>query len=484
MTPPREAQDQEPTIHFGTAGWRGIIGEDFTIGNVRRMCQALANLVVRHQGCQAQGVLIGYDRRFLSDRAARAAAEVFGGNNIPVFMLDEAAPTPLITYATAAQNAALGLAFTASHNPPEWNGLKVFHSDGSLLHTHETDAIGAEANSLSAGDVVKAEFDVALEAGLVRMTDYTSAYIDAIEAFVDLRAIRQARLRVIIDAMYGVGHLVLGPILVEARCRVTSIHTSHDPLFGGRAPTPEPAALSDLIRLVKEGNYDLGLAMDGDADRLTVVDEQGHFIHANDILLLTYYYLHEIKGQRGGVVRNISTTHLIDRLAARLGEHCYEVPVGFMHVARAMREHDCLLAGEGSGGLTIRGYIPGKDGVLTAMLLVDMVACTGQPISALREQVYALTGRLYTVIDNSPATDEMKATIPRRLAETSAESIGPYPVKSVSHVDGIRFLLENDNWLLIRFSGTEPVFRLCAEADTLEKAAELVAYAKQLTQLT
>jgi phosphomannomutase len=231
--------EERKEIHFGTGGWRAVIGEGFTMGNVRRLSQAMANHITR-EGSEAQGVLIGYDRRFLSDRAAKAAAEVFAGNNIPATLLSEAAPTPLITYATSAQGAALGLAFTASHNPPEWNGLKVFWGDGSLLLTEETDRIEAEANTLTAADVVKIELDLALRSGIVRHADFTNHYVDAVESLVDMQAIRRAALRVIIDPMYGVGQVTLDTILTEARCRVTTIHGRHDPLFGGRRRALRP----------------------------------------------------------------------------------------------------------------------------------------------------------------------------------------------------------------------------------------------------
>ncbi len=474
--------EEENQIRFGTGGWRAIIGEGFTFGNIRRLCQALANLVVR-EGNEAKGVLIGFDRRFLSGRAGQAAAEVFAGNNIKAFLMEEDAPTPLITYATSVQEAALGLAFTASHNPPEWNGLKVFRSDGSLLNTDETNAIEDEANRLTTADVVKLELDLGLVAGIIESVNHTNAYIDSVESFIDLHAIREAGLSILIDPMYGVGQLTLATILTEARCRVTTIHERHDPLFGGRSPTPDLHALSNMIRLIKEGRYDMGLAMDGDADRIALVDEAGSYVEVNDILLMLYYYLRAFKGQRGGVVRNIATSHMLDRLARHFGESSYEVPVGFKHVAATMDAHDCLLGGESSGGLTIRGHIKGKDGILAAVLIVEMLAKTGKSISALREAIYEITGRLFTLEVGMPATPEMKIIIPQRLVKHPIDAIGPYPVQSMSYEDGTKFLLENDNWLLIRFSGTEPLLRIVAEADSPEKAEAMVEWARRLTQL-
>lgn len=470
--------EEENKVAFGTGGWRAVIGEGFTLHNVRRLCQALANEITR-QGLEKQGVIIGYDRRFLSTQASEAAAEVFAGNNIHTIILSEDAPTPLITYATDLLNAAYGLAFTASHNPPEWNGLKVFHGDGSLLLDHETRQIEDETDSLTIHDVVKLELDLAMAAGIVEKRDFTNEYVDAVEKFIDLQAIRDAGLRIVVDPMYGVGQVTLGIILTEARARVTFIHERRNPLFGGRSPAPDLEALRMLRTHVVEDGYDLGVATDGDADRIAIIDEKGEYITTNDILLLLYYYLHEIRGERGGVVRNLATTHLLDRLAAHFGESCQEVPVGFKHIAAGMVEHDALLGGESSGGLTIRGHILGKDGIFAAALICEMLAKTGQTISQLRDTVYAITGSLTSLEDNIPATPEMKVMVPRRVAETEISHIGSYPVTHISTMDGIKFYLENDNWLLLRFSGTEPVLRMFAEADSPEKAQELLDYLKQ-----
>ncbi|MBC8446738.1 MAG: NTP transferase domain-containing protein [Chloroflexi bacterium] len=474
--------EEESIVRFGTGGWRAIIGEGFTLHNVRRLAQALANGIIR-QGREAQGVLIGYDRRFLSDRAAEAAAEVFAGNNIPVILLAEDAPTPLVTYATCTQGTALGLVFTASHNPPEWNGLKVFHTDGSLLLDEETELIEAETNRLTPEEVIKIDLALGLETGVVRPADFTNEYVDAVESLIDLQTIRRAGLKVILDPMYGVGQVTLEIILTEARCRLTTIHERRDPLFGGRSPAPNVEALRLLMHTIQDGDYDLGLATDGDADRVAIVDERGEYIPINDVLLLLYHYLHAVRGERGGVVRNVATTHLLDRLAAHLGEECCEVPVGFKHIAAAMKRHDALLGGESSGGLTIRGHILGKDGIFAAALVVEMLARTGQRICELLEAIYGITGRLYVVEDNVPATSEMKVIIPRQLRESKIEQIGPYPVLSVSYLDGTKFLLENDNWVLVRFSGTEPVLRLFAEADTPQKAQELIQWTKRFIRL-
>jgi phosphomannomutase/CTP:molybdopterin cytidylyltransferase MocA len=477
---PRREEEQNQ-VAFGTGGWRAVIGEGFTVHNVRRLSQALANEITR-QGAEKQGVLIGFDRRFLSNRAGEAAAEVFAGNNIPVTLLSEDAPTPLITYATALQKAAYGLAFTASHNPPEWNGLKVFHGDGSLLLDDQTAKIQAETNRLTLEEVIKIDLDIALENGIVRRCDFTNEYVDAVESLIDLEAIRRAGLKVIVDPMYGVGQLTLGTILTEARCRVTFIHDRHNPLFGGRSPAPNLDALRLLATHVVEDRYDLGLATDGDADRIAIVDERGEYITINDILLLVYWYLHEIRGERGGVVRNLATTHLLDRLATSFGEKCIEVPVGFKHIASGMVAHNALLGGESSGGLTIRGHILGKDGIFASALVVEMLARTHEKISQLRQRVYDITGRLYALEEGIPSTPEMRVAVPRHLAQTPLRQIGPYPVLKTSHEDGTKFYLGNDNWALVRFSGTEPMLRLFVEADSEAKATELIQHLREFVK--
>ena len=472
-------QEEQNQVAFGTGGWRAIIGEGFTLHNVRRLSQALANGITR-RAQEKRGVIIGYDRRFLSRQAAEASAEVFAGNNIPVILLKQDAPTPLITFATAVRGSAYGLGFTASHNPPEWNGLKVFHGDGSLLLDEETKQIETETNALAWDNVIKLELDLALQAGIVEWGDFNNPYVDAVEALIDMQAIRNAGLSVIVDPMYGVGQLTLGTVLTEARCRVTFIHDRHNPLFGGRSPAPNAEALRLLSTTMQESVYDVGLAMDGDADRIAILDETGAYISVNEVLLLLYWYLHEIRGERGGVVRNLSTTHMLDRLAQRFHEKCYEVPVGFKHIVSSMVSHEALLGGESSGGLTIRGHILGKDGIFASALVVEMLARTGKKISQLLQMVFALTGRLFQIEQTLPATPEMRIVVPRSFDEAPQSHAAGYPVLRTSRADGTKLYLENDNWVLLRFSGTEPVLRLTAEADTPEKAGELLGWLKQI----
>jgi phosphomannomutase len=460
-------------IAFGTGGWRAIIGEGFTIHNVRRLCQAIANEVTR-RGQETKGVVIGGDRRFLSAESCEAAAEVFAGNNIPVTLLPGDVPTPLVTFAAPYLDAAYGLVFTASHNPPKWNGLKVFRADGSLPLEDETNRYQAEANALTQAGVIAIDLSVARAAGRVQEADLTSAYVDAVERIVDVTAMREkAGLRVLVDPMFGTSQLTLGMILSDARCRTEFIHERHDPLFGGVSPAPDPERLQTLVTMMKSGAYDLGMATDGDSDRIAIVDERANYISTNDLLLILYWYLHEVRGERGGVVRNLATTHLLDRLAAHFGERSLEVPVGFKHITKGMAEIDAVLGGESSGGLTIRGHILGKDGIFACALVVEMLARTGRRLSDLLDDVYAITGRLYSVEAGVAATPAMRVELPRRMATAAPTAILGSAVTRVDDYDGIKIYLDGGAWALLRFSGTEPVLRMFAEAETPERARAL-----------
>lgn len=470
-------KDTDTTIKFGTGGWRAIIGEGYTLGNLRRLCQAIANEATL-QGIDSMGVVIGGDRRFLSRESAEAAAEVFAGNNIPVRLLPDDVPTPLVTFAAPYTESAYGVIITSSHNPPNWNGVKVFRADGSLPLDAETDRYQDEANSLRVEDVVTLDLDLARAAGVVDETPLTDPYIDAIEEIIDWELVRGSDLRVAVDPMYGTSQLTLGTILSDMRVQAEFIHAAHNPLFGGIAPAPDSERLDTLKNMIKSGGgkYDLGMATDGDSDRIGIVDENGEYVTSNELLLLIYWYLHEYKGEKGGVVRNVATTHLLDRLADHFGEEHRECKVGFKHVTAGMQEIDAVLGGESSGGLTVRGWILGKDGIFACALVAEVLARTGKSMSELLEMIYEITGRLYSMEESIPATPEMRVEVPRRLESEPLTHIGPHKILDIVHTDGTKILLENDNWALLRFSGTEPVLRLFVEADTPEKAEELLSW--------
>jgi len=467
-------------IAFGTGGWRALIGEAFTIHNVRRLSQAIANETVL-AGAEASGVVLGGDRRFLSTEAVRAAAEVFAGNNIAVKVLVDDVPTPLVTFATPHLGCRYGLIVTASHNPPLWNGIKVFRADGSLPLEDETNRLQALANSFAQSDVVALDYDIAQRAGLIEEIDLTGAYVDFVEQFVDVEAMRAGKpVRVIVDPMHGTSQLTLGMVLSDGRVRAEFINSEHNPLFGGHAPKPDPELLTELIDMIRlgRGKYDAGMANDEDGDRIGIIDETGRYISTNELLVVLYWYLHEVRGLRGGVVRNLSTTHMLDRLADHFGEPHLEVPVGFKWITAGMAKIDALVGGESSGGLTMRGYLLGKDGIFACALVCEMLARTGKPLSQLVSETLDITGHLVQLETGVPATPEMRIALPRRMATAAPTEVDGRRVTQISTIDGIKCYLEGDAWVLLRFSGTEPVLRMVAEAPTEEEALRLLDWVR------
>lgn len=459
-------------IEFGTGGWRAIIGDLFTKDNIRRVACALARRMQR-EGAAEAGMCIGYDRRFLSREAAIWFSEVMAGEGVKLYFVNLAAPTPQIMFTVKHMALPYGAAVTASHNPAIYNGIKLFTRGGRDATQDVTDAIGQEANALEEADIRFLDFDLAREQGLITFIDPRDAYLDSIMAQIDMEAIRARRPRIELDPMYGVSLTGLMTILYTARCDVDVINDRHDAFFGGHLPAPNPDTLRDLQGIVRDHHADIGIATDGDADRLGIIDEQGSYVPANMVLVLLYYYLLKYKGWRGAAVRNIATTHLLDRVAAAFGQPCYEVPVGFKHISSAMDAHDALIGGESSGGLTVRGHISGKDGLYAASLLVEMLSVSRKPLSALVREIYDTFGEMHMAEYDWALTPQRREDIHRLLmVEKRLPNFG-LPMTRVNYMDGCKVYFE-DGWIIARFSGTEPRVRVFAERDTLTHARQLV----------
>ncbi|MBQ9252730.1 MAG: phosphoglucomutase/phosphomannomutase family protein [Clostridia bacterium] len=459
-------------VAFGTGGWRAIIGDEFTRDNIRIIAAALARRMKR-EGCAEQGVCVGYDRRFLSREACIWFCEVMTGEGVHVRFVILSCPTPLVMYTVKTLGLPYGAMVTASHNPAVYNGIKLFTAGGRDASEEYTGAIQEEANSLDPAGIQSLSFEEAQQKGLLELIDPRDDYLDSILAQVDTEAIRRRRMRVVLDPMFGVSLTGLLTILYTARCDVDVINDRHDAFFGRHLPAPNPDTLVDLQYAVKEHNADVGIATDGDADRLGIIDENGRYVNANEILALLYYYLLEHKGWRGAVVRNIATTHLLDRIAAAYGQECIEVPVGFKHISAGMDAHDALIGGESSGGLTVRGHISGKDGLYAASLLVEMISVTGKPLSVLVQEMYDRFGEMRMAEYDWALTEESKARIHHlTMVEKQLPEL-PLKVEKVSYTDGCKVYLEG-GWVIVRFSGTEPRVRIFAEAATEEAAKDLV----------
>ena len=459
-------------IQFGTGGWRAVIGDGFTRANIRRVACAVARRMKR-EGVAGEGFCIGYDRRFLSRESAIWFSEVMAVEGVKLYFVNLAAPTPQIMFTVKHMNLPYGAAVTASHNPAVYNGIKLFTRGGRDATEDVTAPLAEEANALDEADIRSMTFEEALSAGCVQFIDPRDAYLDSIMAKIDMDAIRARRPRVVLDPMYGVSLTGLMTILFTARCDVDVINDRHDAFFGGHLPAPNPDTLRDLQGAVADHHADLGIATDGDADRLGIIDEQGRYVSANDVLVLLYYYLRGYKGWKGAAVRNIATTHLLDRVAAAFGEQCIEVPVGFKHISAAMDAHDALIGGESSGGLTVRGHISGKDGLYAASLLVEMISVTRKPLSELLRELNDRFGALYMAEYDWALTEKSKAEIHRTLMEKKLLPDFGLPVSHVSYLDGCKVVFE-EGWIIARFSGTEPRVRIFAEMPTRARARELV----------
>lgn len=459
-------------IEFGTGGWRAVIGDGFTKANIRRVACAAARRMKR-EGVAQEGFCIGYDRRFLSRESAIWFSEVMAAEGVKLYFVNLAAPTPQIMFTVKHMGLPYGAAVTASHNPAVYNGIKLFTRGGRDATEDVTGPLAVEANALAEEDIPSMTFEEALDAGCVRFIDPRDAYLDSIMEKIDMDAIRARRPRVVLDPMYGVSLTGLMTILFTARCDVDVINDRHDAFFGGHLPAPNPDTLRDLQGSVADHHADLGIATDGDADRLGIIDEKGRYVSANDVLVLLYYYLLKYKGWKGAAVRNIATTHLLDRVAAAFGEPCIEVPVGFKHISAGMEAHDALIGGESSGGLTVRGHISGKDGLYAASLLVEMISVTGKPLSALLKELRDSFGALYMAEYDWALTQKSRAEIYERLMERKLLPDFGLPVHHVSYMDGCKVYFE-EGWIIARFSGTEPRVRVFAEMPTRARARELV----------
>ena len=465
-------------IKFGTGGWRAVIGEEFTKDNIQKLSKALS-LKMKDEDNTAKGICIGYDRRFLSKEAAIWASEVFAEEGIKCYFINRSSPTPLVMYYVMKEEMPYGIMITASHNPAIYNGIKVFTLGGRDANEIQTKEIEGYISNVEKecenGNKVKImEYDKGLASGDIIEFNPINDYIDNIIKDISIEAIKERSLRVVLDPMYGVSQTSLKTILSIARCEVGVIHERHDTLFGGKLPAPNENTLRALQNHVIDYRYDIGIATDGDADRIGIIDDNGKFIHPNEILVLLYYYLVKYKNWSGPVVRNIATTHMLDKLADRFGEKCYEVPVGFKHISSKMQECNAIIGGESSGGLTVRGHINGKDGIYAATLLIEMIAVTGKKISEIVNEIEHEFGSLYMAERDYKFTKEKKDEIYNMLLiQKHIPDLG-YEIDYISYLDGCKIYLKNGGWIIARFSGTEPLLRIFCEMNSEDEANNLI----------
>ena len=467
-------------IKFGTDGWRGVIAEDFTFNNVRVCAQGMADMLAAKGDNRT--VVVGYDTRFASERFAAAVAEVFAGNGIRVLLADRPAPTPAIGYNLVARGAGGGVVITASHNPPEWNGYK-FKPDygGSASPEIVAELERHVANAERRGQSKIAPLAEGVKSGLVEYFDPEPLYLENIGRLVDLDGICRAGLRVVVDSMHGSGAGYLATLVSGGSTSVVELRNERNPSFPGMVqPEPLPHNLAGLISVVAESDADVGLATDGDADRLGVVDEGGRFVTTLDAFALLCYYQLEVLGNRGPLVRSITMTSMIDKLGKAYGVPVFDTPVGFKYLGPVMMREDALTAGEESGGYAFRGNIPERDGILSGLMILDLMVRTGKSVSELLSVLRDTVGpHFYDRLDLHFDVAEREA-IERRVGSAQPRQLAGRRVEDIDTRDGYRFVLPDGFWALIRFSGTEPLLRIYAEGESLDMVQTLLAEARSL----
>jgi len=462
-------------IKFGTAGWRAVISDEFTIANVRLVTQAIANYLKGEGISDKQEVVVGYDTRFMSESFAKISSRVLAGNGIKALVTTRDVPTPAFAYEILRRGASGGINFTASHNPPEYNGIKFSPSWGGPALPETTDAIEKNCALLMGKEtsVRDISWEEGKEKGLIEYVDPRPEYIKRIGQLVNLQEIKRAKLKVAVDLMYGTARDYLEAILKEAGCEVKVLHNWRDVLFGGSPPEPSLAYLGGLVNAVEEEKCDLGLATDGDSDRFGIVDRDGTFISPNQVLALLLNHLAKTRKWKGVVARSVMTTSFVDAVARIHNIQVKETPVGFKYIAQVMRQNSMVIGGEESGGLTIRGHVPEKDGILACLLIAEMVACEGKSIKEILDDLYERLGLFLSERINFHLREDEMEKLRVRLRKDLPGKIAGLKVEKIIDLDGLKFMLSDGSWLGIRLSGTEPVVRLYVEAHGKRELNEL-----------
>lgn len=472
-----------PAIKFGTDGWRGIIAEDFTFDNVRYCAQSVAEYL-QGAGLARQSLIIGYDTRFASERFAAAAAEVIAANGIKVYLCSSATPTPVISYGVLHKKAGGAIIITASHNPAEWNGFKIKTSQGSTAPTEVEVEVERRLPDIAAqGRVKRLSLDEGLARNLIEYIDLAPVYNQHLAQLLDLENIRHAGLKVAIDSMFGAGAGYSKKLLTGGNTEVLEINAERNPIFPGIRPEPISPHLKNLSRLIKESRANVGLATDGDADRIGVVDEKGNPMTPLQIFALLALYFLEVRGERGPIVRTITTTSMLNKLGDMFHVPVYETPVGFKYVAPIMMAQNALIGGEESSGFGFRGHIPERDGILSGLYFLDFMVKLNKTPSELLDYLYSKVGpHQYQRVDLKLPPGKRESIV-SHLKEFRPDEIAGTRVVRINTSDGFQFLLADGSWLLIRFSGTEPILRIYSEAGSLARVGELIAQGRKILEV-
>ena len=451
-------------IKFGTDGWRAIIAEDYTFENVRICAEAFARYL-KQEDLDGRGVVIGYDTRYGSDRFAIAAAEVMAAQGIKVLLTDSFAPTPAVSYATVNNKAGGAIVITASHNPAAYNGFKIKPDYGGSASPEIVARVEAEIDQVAANlPVLLIPLEEAESNGAVQRFDARRPYLEHLAKLLDVKAVRGAGIGVLHDSMYGTAQGWLKELLSGGTTKVEELHAERNPMFPGlQAPEPIERNLGEAMERMKPGEFAVGFATDGDADRIGIIDEKGNYLDQLQVFGLLAYYLLEVRGERGPIVKSVTTTEMVERLADLYGVGLVETQVGFKFLGPEMTANDAIIAGEESGGYGFRGHIPERDGILSALYFLDFMVKTGKKPSELLADLYAKVGEHYYKRIDTMLDEARRGQFVESVARADPSTIAGRKVVGQDNLDGYRWRLEGGGWLLIRFSGTEPLMRVYTE---------------------
>ena len=475
-------------IKFGTSGWRAIIADEFTFENLTLVLKAILRYL-REENLSS--LVIGRDTRFLGEEFSKLAAQFFATNGVQVFLCERDTPTPVISYEIRRRKAGGGINFTASHNPPDYQGLKFSTSDGAPALPEITKKFEQYFDELYAAHKQNPTpetlepFEKLVAEKKIEIINPNEPYLQRVAEIVDTKVIAESGIKVVYDAMYGTARDYTDKFLRNLGVEVETLHGYRDVYFGGRAPEPSEERIPELIERVKtrgaKGEFVIGIANDGDADRYAVVDSTGTYLQANQLLAILFHYAIKHKPTwKGCVVRTLATTHLIDAIAKKENIKLYDVPVGFKYIGEIMMREDMIVGGEESNGLSVYQHIPEKDGVLACLLFVEITARTKAPLSAYLKRLYEEYGAFYTVRENLRLTDEKKNALLAKLQTEPPKHLAGKAVTAIDKRDGVKMICDDGSWLLVRFSGTEPVVRFYAESPSEKETAEILAVAKSL----
>ena len=467
-------------IKFGTDGWRAVIADDFTFANVRDCAQGAADYL-KQKGLADRGVSIGYDRRFASEDFAAAAAEVLAANGIHVFLSPKAIPTPFVSFGVITKKTGGGIAITASHNPARWNGFKFREETGASVSSETSIEVEKHVDrAFNANKVKSIPLAQALQEKSVEYFDLTPSYLAGIYKLIDIDSLRRAGLKIAVDSMYGVGSGYFKTLLSGSSTNVIEINSERNPAFPGINPEPIAPNLQKLLSLVTEQKANVGIATDGDADRIGIIDEKGVFLTQLQVFALLCLYLLEVRGERGPLVKTITSTSMLDRLGELYKVPVFETPVGFKYVAPVMIAQNALIGGEESGGYGFRGHIPERDAIPAGLYFLDFMVKTGKTPSQLLSYLYSKVGEHYYDRIDLHFPEEKRQAIINRVREGEPKYIENIRVARVDTQDGFRFILADNSWLLIRFSGTEPILRIYAETNDTERLKRMLQFGREL----